>query len=74
MDYALKGYGKDENNFEALRWTAVLCGATTDYLGIKERIETAKKFKVRFALQSAIGLFDIHFSPIKKANISSRNY
>ncbi|VDD86546.1 unnamed protein product [Enterobius vermicularis] len=45
LDYALKGYGKDENNFEALRWTAVLCGATTDYLGIKERIETAKKFK-----------------------------
>lgn len=45
LEYATKAYGMDENNFEALRWTAVLCGATTDYLGIKERLETGKKFK-----------------------------
>uniref|UniRef100_A0A0N5B138 Regulator of microtubule dynamics protein 1 n=1 Tax=Syphacia muris TaxID=451379 RepID=A0A0N5B138_9BILA len=45
LSYATKAYGMNRDHFEALRWTAVLCGATTDYLGIKERINTAKQFK-----------------------------
>lgn len=45
--YALKAYTINENSFEALRWTAVLTGAATEFLGVRERIREGKVFTVR---------------------------
>ncbi|VDD92227.1 unnamed protein product [Enterobius vermicularis] len=42
--YALKAYTINENSFEALRWTAVLTGAATEFLGVRERIREGKVF------------------------------
>uniref|UniRef100_A0A915B5A8 Regulator of microtubule dynamics protein 1 n=1 Tax=Parascaris univalens TaxID=6257 RepID=A0A915B5A8_PARUN len=43
--YAKTAYSLDESNFEALRWTAVLVGSATDYMGPKERAEQGNAFK-----------------------------
>ncbi|VDK57971.1 unnamed protein product [Anisakis simplex] len=43
--YADSAYKLDENNFEALRWVAILTGAATDFMGPKERAEQGHIFK-----------------------------
>ncbi|VDM99787.1 unnamed protein product [Thelazia callipaeda] len=43
--YASKAYAIDENDFEALRWMAILIGSATDFMGPKEKIEQGKIFK-----------------------------
>uniref|UniRef100_A0A0N5ANA7 Regulator n=1 Tax=Syphacia muris TaxID=451379 RepID=A0A0N5ANA7_9BILA len=43
--YATKAYALDEASFEALRWTTILTGAETEYLGIKEKAHQGKLFK-----------------------------
>ncbi|VDL81582.1 unnamed protein product [Nippostrongylus brasiliensis] len=43
--YALEGHAINENDFEALKWSAIMSGQTTDYLGTKEKIEEGAKFK-----------------------------
>ncbi|VDD95499.1 unnamed protein product [Enterobius vermicularis] len=53
-EYAIKAYELNENSFDALRWTAILCGAATEYLGVKDRILQGKKFKSY--LDKAIGI------------------
>lgn len=53
-EFCLKAYSLNEDSFEALRWTAILCGAATDYLGIKDRVEQGKVFKAY--LDKAIGI------------------
>lgn len=44
--YAEHAYELDQGNFEALRWTAILIGSFTEYLGPKQKIEQGKVFKV----------------------------
>ncbi|CAJ0589041.1 unnamed protein product [Cylicocyclus nassatus] len=43
--YALEAVQANENDFQAVRWAAILTGRTTDYLGTKQRIEEGVKFK-----------------------------
>uniref|UniRef100_A0A7I4YSQ4 TPR_REGION domain-containing protein n=1 Tax=Haemonchus contortus TaxID=6289 RepID=A0A7I4YSQ4_HAECO len=43
--YALEGHHTDENDFEAVKWAAIMTGQSTDYVGTKERIEEGGKFK-----------------------------
>ncbi|VDO99238.1 unnamed protein product [Heligmosomoides polygyrus] len=43
--YGLEAHQADENDFEALKWAAIMTGQSTDYLGTKERIEEGGKFK-----------------------------
>lgn len=47
--YGLEAHQADENDFEALKWAAIMTGQSTDYLGTKERIEEGGKFKVPFS-------------------------
>ena len=43
--YAAEAEKLDDTNFDILKWAAVLTGAITDYLGIKEKIEMGNVFK-----------------------------
>lgn len=43
-DIALKAYALNDENFEALRWTAVLIGAATEFLGVRDKIREGKVF------------------------------
>lgn len=43
-DIAIRAYALDDQNFEALRWTAVLTGASTEFLGVRDRIREGKVF------------------------------
>ncbi|KAK6016190.1 hypothetical protein OSTOST_18328 [Ostertagia ostertagi] len=43
--YGLEGHEADENDFDALKWAAIMTGQSTDYLGTKERIQEGGKFK-----------------------------
>uniref|UniRef100_A0A0N5AQJ4 Regulator n=1 Tax=Syphacia muris TaxID=451379 RepID=A0A0N5AQJ4_9BILA len=42
--YATKAYALNGESFEALRWTAVLTGAATEFLGVRERVREGKVF------------------------------
>ncbi|VDO69119.1 unnamed protein product [Haemonchus placei] len=41
----MEGHHVDENDFEAVKWAAIMTGQSTDYVGTKERIEEGGKFK-----------------------------
>ncbi|KHJ83298.1 hypothetical protein OESDEN_17005, partial [Oesophagostomum dentatum] len=43
--FALEGYHLNEDDFNALKWAAIMTGSSTDYLGTKEKIEEGGKFK-----------------------------
>ncbi|GMT31768.1 hypothetical protein PFISCL1PPCAC_23065, partial [Pristionchus fissidentatus] len=43
--YAQAAAAIDETRFTVLKWAAILTGASTDYVGMKERIEQGYKFK-----------------------------
>lgn len=58
--YGLEGHEADENNFEALKWAAIMTGQSTDYLGTKEKIEEGAKFKS--LLDKALGVDSKEFS------------
>uniref|UniRef100_A0A915B2G3 Regulator of microtubule dynamics protein 1 n=2 Tax=Parascaris univalens TaxID=6257 RepID=A0A915B2G3_PARUN len=44
-EYATEAYKLDENNFNVLKWVAVLTGSLTDYLGTQAKIEQGNLFK-----------------------------
>uniref|UniRef100_F1L5N9 Regulator of microtubule dynamics protein 1 n=2 Tax=Ascaris TaxID=6251 RepID=F1L5N9_ASCSU len=44
-EYATEAYKLDENNFNVLKWVAVLTGSLTDYLGTQAKIEQGHLFK-----------------------------
>ncbi|KHN71028.1 Regulator of microtubule dynamics protein 1 [Toxocara canis] len=54
--YAQSAYSLDENSFEALRWTAVLVGSATDFMGPKERAEQGHVFKEAVAKSEEVTL------------------
>ena len=39
QEYVLAAYKIDDSNFNVVKWTAVLSGAVTDLLGMKEKIQ-----------------------------------
>ncbi|VDM66622.1 unnamed protein product [Strongylus vulgaris] len=41
----MEGYHANENDFDALKWAAIMTGAATDFLPTKEKIEEGAKFK-----------------------------
>ncbi|ETN79841.1 tetratricopeptide repeat protein [Necator americanus] len=43
--FALEGHQANEDDFNALKWAAIMTGQSTDYLGTKEKIEEGGKFK-----------------------------
>lgn len=45
-DYGAAAYKLEENNFNVLKWAAVLAGCAADLLGAKERIEQAFVYKM----------------------------
>ena len=59
--YALAANKIDNNNFNVLKWCAVLTGQLTDFLGTKEKIQTGYQFKEfldkAIAMQSEYSLF-----------------
>lgn len=46
--YAAEAEKLNDKDFNILKWTAVLTGSITEFLGIKEKIETGNRFKVFF--------------------------
>ncbi|KHJ82415.1 hypothetical protein OESDEN_17891, partial [Oesophagostomum dentatum] len=36
--FALEGYHLNEDDFNALKWAAIMTGSSTDYLGTKEKL------------------------------------
>ncbi|KJH47053.1 hypothetical protein DICVIV_06862 [Dictyocaulus viviparus] len=58
--FALEGHCADENNFDSLKWAAIMTGQSTDYLGTKEKIEEGGKFKE--LLDKALAMDDKEFS------------
>uniref|UniRef100_A0A8R1I2C3 Regulator of microtubule dynamics protein 1 n=1 Tax=Caenorhabditis japonica TaxID=281687 RepID=A0A8R1I2C3_CAEJA len=45
LKYAEEAGKKDPNHFKAIKWQAVLTGQSTDFMPIKQKLETSKKFK-----------------------------
>lgn len=45
-NYATAAYELDDNNFNVLKWAAVLTGCATDHVGMKEKIEQGFIFKM----------------------------
>jgi len=45
QEYVLAAYKIDDSNFNVVKWTAVLSGAVTDLLGMKEKIQQGYLFK-----------------------------
>jgi len=43
--YALDAYSRDDNNFNVVKWTAVVTGDLTNHLGMKEKILKGHQFK-----------------------------
>jgi len=43
--YALDAYNINDNDFNSVKWAAVMTGQVIDYLGMKEKIEQGKNFK-----------------------------
>ncbi|CAJ0589040.1 unnamed protein product [Cylicocyclus nassatus] len=43
--YALEAVQANENDFQALKWAAILTARSSDYLGIKQRVQEGVKFK-----------------------------
>ncbi|CAJ0588291.1 unnamed protein product [Cylicocyclus nassatus] len=58
--YALEGHRENPDDFDALKWAAIMTGAATDFLPTKEKIEEGAKFKQ--LLDEAIIMNDKDFS------------
>ncbi|KIH51901.1 hypothetical protein ANCDUO_18004 [Ancylostoma duodenale] len=43
--FALEGLEANDDDFNAIKWSAIMTGQSTDYMGTKEKIEESGKFK-----------------------------